>query len=39
MTYEYSLLDEKSVVERHQFHMAAKFGVFVDVDHIKLPRL
>ena len=29
----------ESVVDRHRFHMAAKFGVLVDVDHSKLPTL
>ena len=29
-TYKYNLLDERSVVERHRFHVAAKLGVFVD---------
>ena len=38
-TYEHNLLDEKSVVDRHQCHMAAKFDVFVDVDHSKLSAL
>ena len=38
-TYEHNLLDEKSVVDRHQCHMAAKFCVFVDEDHSKLPAL
>ena len=26
-TYEHNLLDEKSVVDRHRCHMAAKFGI------------
>ena len=38
-TYEHNLLDEKSVVDRHRCHMAAKFGVFVDEDQSKLPTL
>ena len=33
------LLDEKYVVDRHRSHMAAKFIVFVDEDHSKLPTL
>ena len=33
------LLDETSIVDRHQCHMAAKFGLFVDEDHSKLPTL
>ena len=37
--YEHNLLDEKSVVDGHRCHMAAKFGVFVDDDHSKLPML
>ena len=35
-SYEHNLLDEKSVVERHRYHMAAKFG---DEDHSKFPTL
>ena len=35
-TYEHNLLDEMPVVDRHQCHMAAKFGMFVDEDHRKL---
>ena len=38
-TYEHNLLDEKSVVDKHRCHMAAKFGVLVDEDHSKLPTL
>ena len=38
-TYEHNRLDETSVVDRHRCHMAAKFGVFVDEDHSKLPTL
>ena len=37
--YEHILLDEASVVDNHQCLMAAKFGVFVDEDHSKLPTL
>ena len=33
------MLDERSVVDRHRCHLAAKFGVFVDEDHSKLPTL
>ena len=33
------LLDEKSVLDRHRCHKAAKFGVFIDEEHIKLPTL
>ena len=36
-TYEHNSLDEKSIVDRHRCHMAAKFGLFVDEDHSKLP--
>ena len=36
---EHNLLDERSVVDRHRCHMAAKFGVVVDEDHSKLPML
>ena len=28
-----------SIVDRHRCHMAAKFGLFVDEDHSKLPTL
>ena len=38
-TYENNLLDERYVVDRHRFHMAANFGVFVIEDHSKLPTL
>ena len=33
------MLDEASIVDRHRCHMAAKFGLFVDEDHSKLPML
>ena len=33
------MLGEPSVVDRHQCLMSAKFGMFVDGDHSKLPRL
>ena len=40
-SYENNLpvLEEKSVVDRHRCNMAAKFGVFVDEEHSKLPTL
>ena len=38
-TYEHNRLDETSIVDRHQCHMAAKFDLFVDEDHSKLPTL
>ena len=38
-TYEHNFLDEMYVVERHQCHMAAKFGVFVDGDQSRLFTL
>ena len=38
-TYEHNRLNETSIVDRHRCHMAAKFGLFVDEDHIKLPTL
>ena len=38
-TYEHNRLDETSIVDRHRFHMAAKFGVFVDEDHSRLPTI
>ena len=38
-TYEHNRLDETSVVDKHRCHMTAKFGVFVDEDHSKLPTL
>ena len=31
--------DETSIVDRHRYHMAAKFGSFFDEDHSKLPTL
>ena len=34
-TYEHNLLDERPVVDRQRYHMAAKFGVFVDVNNVK----
>ena len=37
-TNEYNLLDEY-VLDRHRCNVAAKFGVFVDEDHSKLPAL
>ena len=33
------MLDEKSVIDRHKCHMAAKFGVFVDENHNKIPTM
>ena len=38
-TYEHNRLNETSIVDRHRCHMAAKFGLFVDEDHSKLPTL
>ena len=38
-TCEHSLLDEKYVVDKRRFYMAAKFCVFVDEDHSKLTKL
>ena len=38
-TYEHNRLDETSIVDRHRCHMAARFGLFVDEDHSKLPTL
>ena len=38
-TYEHNRLDETFIVDRHRCHMAAKFGLFVDEDHSKLPTL
>ena len=32
-SYEHNMLDETSVVDIHQCHMAAKFDVLVDEDH------
>ena len=37
--YEHNRLDDTSIVDRHRCHMAAKFGLFVDEDHSKLPTL
>ena len=33
------MLDETSIVDGHLCHMAAKFEVFVDEDHNKLPSI
>ena len=33
------MFDETSIVDRHRCLMAAKFGLFVDEDHSKLPTL
>ena len=33
------MLDETSILDRHRCHMAAKFWLFVDEDHSKLPTL
>ena len=33
------MLDEKAANDRHQCHMTAKFGVFVDEDKSKHPTL
>ena len=38
-TYELNWLDETSIVDRHLFHIAANFVVFVDEDHGKFPTL
>ena len=38
-TYEHNRLHEASIVDRHRCHMEAKFVVFVDEDHSKIPRL
>ena len=38
-TYEHNRLDETPIVDGHQCHMVAKFGLFVDEDHSKLPTL
>ena len=38
-TYACTLLDERSVVDRHRCRMATKFDVFFHEDHCKLPRL
>ena len=34
-----TLLDERSVVDKHWFYMAAKFDVFIDEDQSKRPML
>ena len=36
-TCEHNRLDETSIVGRHRCSIAAKFRVFVDEDHSKLP--
>ena len=38
-TYEYNLLDERPVADRHRCHMAARSSVFVDENHSKLHTL
>ena len=38
-TYEHNLLDKTSIIDRHRCHTAAKFRMFVDEDHSKLPTL
>ena len=38
-TYGHKMLDKKSVIDRHRYQMAVKFGVFVDKDRSKLPTL
>ena len=38
-THEHNWLDETPVVDKHRCHMKARFGVFVDEDHCKLPTL
>ena len=38
-TYEHNLHKERSIVDMHRWHMAAKFGVFVDENHDKYPSL
>ena len=30
---------KNAVIDRHRCHMVAKFGLFVDEDHRKLPTL
>ena len=38
-TYVHNMLNGRSVIDRHQGHMTAMFGVFVDDNHGKLPTL
>ena len=38
-TYRHNVLDGRSVIDRHQCHMTANFGVFVNENHGKLPTL
>ena len=38
-TYEHNRLDETSIVDMHQCHMAATFGLSIDEDHSKPPTL
>ena len=38
-TFQHKRFDATSVVNKHRCHMAAKFCVFVDEDHSKLPTL
>ena len=35
----HSQIDETFVADRHQCHVAAKFGVFLDEDHCQFPTL
>ena len=39
ITYEHNKLDDTSIFDRHRCHMTAKFNLFVDEDHSKLPML
>ena len=38
-TYEHNRPDYTSIVDRHRCHIVAKYGLFVDEDHSKLPTL
>ena len=37
-TYEHNRFDELSIIDNYRCNNAAKFGVFVDEDHSKLPK-
>ena len=38
-TYEHNLLRGRSAIDRHQWHMAPTFGIFVDKDNNEDPSL
>ena len=38
-TYGHNLLEETTIVDRHQCHLPAKFSVFADEGRDKLPTI